>query len=310
MKIKSNNQSNDHLTTSWVFNNNIYDDTKSFWALSCGHKSSSNKREDNWKVCPECGKPIVSLCDIKFIRFIVTGSSSGIGEAFVNYASTKASPKLQITVEGIDNSEIEPKIKVKNPYFTYRHNVLDLTEVDSWPSLESDNCEFDDYLINNAGVQFVEDPDSLNIPQKVLDTNLVGLMKVTQKYAINNKFIQSVVNLASVSAHNGAEFQTYVASKGGVLAYTKWTAKQLAPRAICNSISFGGVDTPLNKCVTENQKAWDLIMDETPMHKWIDSEEAAKWIWFVAYENRSMTAQDVVIDNGEMYNHQFIWNVD
>ena len=56
-----------------------------------------------------------------------------------------------------------------------------------------------------------------------------------------------MLNVCSTSAHNGAEFPEYCASKGGLLAYTKHLAMRIAQYgATCNSISPGGVITPMN----------------------------------------------------------------
>ena len=73
---------------------------------------------------------------------------------------------------------------------------------------------------------------------------------------------------ASVSAHKGAEFPEYCASKGGVLAYTKNVALRVAKYgATCNSISAGGVITELNAHILENKSLWDQVMAETLIPK-------------------------------------------
>ena len=37
------------------------------------------------------------------------------------------------------------------------------------------------------------------------------------------------------------------------------------------------------------------------------SQEIAEWVYFIATVNKSMTAQDIIIDNGELNNYHFIW---
>ena len=113
---------------------------------------------------------------------------------------------------------------------------------------------------------------------------------------------------ASVSAHNGAEFPEYCASKGGVLAYTKNVALRVAKYgATCNSISAGGVITELNAHILENPALWDQVMAETLLPKWVTVEEMAEWTYFLAVVNQSMTAQDILIDNGEIAKANFVW---
>lgn len=93
-----------------------------------------------------------------------------------------------------------------------------------------------------------------------------------------------------------------------MLAYTINTAKRVAIfRATCNSISPGGVITELNNPVMQDNKKWVSIIGQTPLRKWATADEIAQWIYFISVVNRSMTGQDIIIDNGEMINHRFIW---
>ncbi len=52
---------------------------------------------------------------------------------------------------------------------------------------------------------------------------------------------------------------------------------------------------------------WKAVMDETPLKKWAEPEEIAEWAYFLTAINRSMTAQDLLIDNGEAASANFIW---
>ena len=153
-------------------------------------------------------------------------------------------------------------------------------------------------LINNAGVQDTG---------RDIDVNLKGTIRVTEKYAFNNG-IKSVLFIASASASTGAEFPEYVASKGGVVSYMKNVALRLAWQgATVNSLSPGGVLTPLNARVIDDGEKWSKIMALTPLRKWASAEEIAEWAYFLTVINKSMTAQDLLIDNGEAARAEFIW---
>ena len=129
----------------------------------------------------------------------------------------------------------------------------------------------------------------------------------TEKYALRPG-IKSVVNIVSVSAHNGAEFPRYAASKGGLLTYTRWTAQEIAKYgAVCNSVSPGGVITSSNNHIIQSEELYKRVCDETLLSKWATPEEIAEWVYFMAAVNRSATAQDIVIDNGEMAKFNFVW---
>lgn len=214
---------------------------------------------------------------------VITGSSKGIGLA----TATKFLSSGFI-VHGIDLEQ--GTIQHKN----YIHYRVDITEYGNLPDIDNVN-----YLINNAGIQ------SNDI--SVIDTNLIALIKITEKYGLQPN-IKSIVNVGSVSAHTGEEFPWYAASKGGVLPYTKAIANEIAKYgATCNSISPGGVLTELNQSVIDDKECWSKIMEVTPLKKWASAEEISEWIYFMSVVNESMTGQDVIVDNGEMVNSKFVW---
>ena len=223
------------------------------------------------------------------MRVVITGASRGIGRACVKKFLDEGHE-----VFGID---VENHLYASRTYLGYKADDYAhyCRNVKSCRDLPQIKCV--DILINNAGTQ---DNDAI-------DVNLKGLIRTTEEYGLQPN-IKSICNMASVSAHNGAEFPYYVASKGGVLSYTKWTAKEIAKYgATCNSIDPGGVITPLNICVIEDAECWDKIMQETPLKRWATVEEIAEWAYFMTVINRFCTGQSIIIDGGEAINHNFIW---
>lgn len=216
------------------------------------------------------------------MNILITGSSRGMGrEIAIKFLSEGH------IVYGLDKDA--STITDDN----YVHITCDIYK-DELPDISNVNI-----LINNAGVQGTEDD---------IDINLKGLIRCTEKYALTNKDIKAVINQAAASGTTGADFGNYVASKAGVIGYTKYTAKEIAKYgATCNSLSFGGVLSPINWGVMNDNKKWNKIMNVTPLKKWATASEAADWIYFLAIVNKSCTAQDIVIDNGEQYNHTFVW---
>ena len=217
------------------------------------------------------------------MKVVVTGASSGIGKATALLFLENGHEVI-----GLDCK----KAAIENK--SYTHHIVDISDNASLPEISGVQI-----LINSAGVQASEND---------IDVNLKGTINVTERYAFQND-IKSVLIIASASAHTGAEFPHYSASKGGLLSYTRNVAIRLAEYgATCNSISPGGVRTDLNKPVMDDPVLWQKIMDLTPLKKWAEPEEIAQWCYFLTVTNRSCTGEDILIDNGETHlNSTFIW---
>ena len=215
------------------------------------------------------------------MKILITGTSQGIGKAIAERFLCAGH-----SVVGIDR---QPSTIA---HTAYTHICEDVRNADLLP--EIDGVEI---LINNAGTQNEAD----------IDINLKALIAVTERYGVR-KGIKSILNIGSASAHTGAEFPEYCASKGGVLAYTKNVAMRVAPfGATCNSLDPGGVLTPLNACVMEDPALWAEIMEETPLKKWATPEEIADWAYFLTVVNTFCTGQCIVVDGGESINYHFVW---
>lgn len=215
------------------------------------------------------------------MKVIVTGTGRGIGRAI---AMKFLSSGHIVTGIDVNPSTIDDE--------RYTHVISDISDGEL---PEIGDAEI---LINNAGVQDTG---------RDIDVNLKGTIRVTEKYAFNNG-IKSVLFIASASASTGAEFPEYVASKGGVVSYMKNVALRLAGQGVTvNSLSPGGVLTPLNARVIDDGEKWSKIMALTPLRKWASAEEIAEWAYFLTVINKSMTAQDLLIDNGEAARAEFIW---
>ena len=215
------------------------------------------------------------------MKILITGTSQGIGKAIARLFLKEGHEVI-----GIDRQK--SGITEGN----YTHYQVDIRDREHLPDIRDVEI-----LINNAGTQNEDD----------IEINLKGLIFLTEKYGVQDK-IRSILNIGSASAHTGSEFPEYCASKGGVMAYTKNTAMRVAKfGATCNSLDPGGVLTPLNACVMEDEELWAQIMEETPLKKWATPEEIAQWAYFLTVINTFCTGQCIVVDGGESINYNFVW---
>ena len=221
------------------------------------------------------------------LKVVITGTGRGIGKAIAE--------KFLDSIKDVEVIGIDPRVPSIQDA-RYAHYAKDASDEIALPDIKDVNI-----LINNAGVQ------DAGSPEATLRVNFLSMYYCTEKYGIQPN-IKAIVNIVSTSAHNGAEFPVYAGSKGAGLAYTKNVAMRVAKYgATCNSISPGGVCTELNSHVMNDPDLWEMVMQESMLHKWAEPHEIADWVYFVAAENKSMTAQDIIIDNGEMNNYHFIW---
>ena len=215
------------------------------------------------------------------MKILITGTSQGIGRAIAERFLNE-----NHEVIGIDRND------ASFSHDSYTHYKCDVCDYENLPDIQDVNV-----LINNAGTQNEND----------IDVNLKALIHITEKYGVQEK-IHSILSIGSASAHTGAEFPEYCASKGGVLAYTKNVALRVAEYgATCNSLDPGGVLTPLNDCVINDPELWAQIMDETPLKRWASPEEIAEWAYFLTMINGFCTGQSILVDGGEAINYNFVW---
>ena len=216
------------------------------------------------------------------MQVLVTGASEGIGKA--------------ICLEFLKNGHEVIGMDIRESAIEQDHYVHSIHDIRNRQLPDLPPVEI---LVNCAGVQLQSAED--------IEINLTATIDLTEQLAFHDG-IRSVVNIASASGLTGSEFPHYAASKGGLIAYTKNLALRLAKYgATANSLCPGGVNTDLNRHILESEELYEAVLNESLLHRWAEPEEIAAWVYFLACINRSMTGENLLIDNGEALKSNFIW---
>lgn len=159
-----------------------------------------------------------------------------------------------------------------------------------------------DVLVNNAGIAHLGLLSDMTSAEwhRIMSVNLDSCF-YTCRAAIPlmlKKHRGSIINVSSVWGAQGASMEVaYSASKGGMNAFTKALAKELAPSGISvNAIACGVIDTAMNGCLSNQDK--EALRAEIPADRLGTPEEVARLILQTAQAPSYMTGQIITIDGG------------
>ena len=168
-----------------------------------------------------------------------------------------------------------------------------------------------DALVNNAATQIEKRLVDTAVPEwdKVLATNLRGPFLATQAACpALRRSRGAIVNVSSVHAlATSAGLAAYAASKGGLAAFTRAAALELAPDVRVNAVLPGAVDTPMLRAglarwaaPNDVDSALQQVASRTPLARVGEPSEIAQVILFLADGERSsfITGQTIVADGG------------
>jgi 3-oxoacyl-[acyl-carrier protein] reductase len=158
-------------------------------------------------------------------------------------------------------------------------------------------------LVNNAGTTYDRLLIQMTLEQfdAVLRANLHSAFLCTKGAlrAMLRLRWGRIVNVASISGILGQAGQAnYAASKAGLIALTKSTAREVASRGITvNSVAPGFVPTELTSTV--NQQLRDYMLSVTPLNRFGTAEEIAAAIAFLCTPDAGyITGQTLAVDGG------------
>ncbi len=243
--------------------------------------------------------------NLKGKRALVTGGTRGIGKAIVMELAGRgcdvvftyhSSADAATTIE----KEAE-KLGVK--IFGFKADAGVFSEAEKTINFTLEKLGGLDILVNNAGI--TKDNLLLRMSEedfdKVISANLKSVYNYT-KYAVKPMMGQRygrIVNISSVVAIIGNPGQAnYVASKAGVIGFTKSVAKEMAARNITvNVVAPGYISTDMTEKLNEKQK--ETITSMIPLKRIGTPDDVAKVVSFlVSADADYLTGQVISVDGG------------
>lgn len=247
-----------------------------------------------------------SINDSKKTLF-VTGSGRGIGKAAALYFAGKAPDAWNIVINCAHN--ISQLQQTQSEIETLGASCLALSgDVGDYEQtrdiFEKIHQTFGsvDILVNNAGIAHLGLLTDMSHTQwnQVIQTNLTSVFNCCHQ-AIPDMVRQKsgkIINISSVWGNVGASCEVaYSAAKGGINAFTRALAKELAPSSIqVNAIACGVIDTAMNMCLTEDDR--QALVEEIPACRMGQPDEVAELIYALATGQNYLTGQVITLDGG------------
>jgi NAD(P)-dependent dehydrogenase (short-subunit alcohol dehydrogenase family) len=165
-----------------------------------------------------------------------------------------------------------------------------------------------DALVNNAALQLYKSLLDTTAEEwdAVAAVNIRGAFVCLK--AVHRQLAEargSVVNVSSVHASaTSHSIAAYAATKGGLAAFTRAAAIEMAPLGVrVNAVLPGAVDTPaLREGFSRRADAEQTLIDQTPLKRIGEPRDIAQAIAFLIDRERSdfITGQEFAVDGGAL----------
>ncbi|WP_286220593.1 3-oxoacyl-[acyl-carrier-protein] reductase [Marinobacter apostichopi] len=242
--------------------------------------------------------------DLKGKVAIVTGASRGIGRHIaLQLAQRGADVAINYRSRQSEADEVVKEIEANGVRsLAFQADLSQMPEARNLIRQVHEKWGRIDILVNNAGI--TKDKSMKKLTDEdwndVLDTNL-GSVYATCSEVLKIMMDQEygrIINITSFVGQAGNFGQAnYAASKGGIIAFTKTLALEMAKYNITvNAIAPGFTETEMLAQVPENIR--QHIISRVPMGRFGKPEEIARAVVFLAAEGDYITGQQINVNGG------------
>jgi 2-hydroxycyclohexanecarboxyl-CoA dehydrogenase len=243
--------------------------------------------------------------DLQDRTVIVTGGASGIGRATALLLARQGARVVVGDIDEVGGRAVAAEAAGQNLAVEFR--PLDLTDSASIEAFAATAQALPDGaidgLVNAAGWDRIE-PFMQNPPEmwdRVIAINLMGAIRLTRHVlpAMIAAGHGKIVNISSDAGRVGSTGETvYAAAKGGVIAFTKSLAREMARHRInVNCVCPGPTDTPLFQRQPERMK--EALTRAIPFRRIARPEEIADAVlFFLSSRSDYITGQVLSVSGG------------
>jgi len=240
---------------------------------------------------------------------IVTGAGRGIGEAISVRLAKEGSITILVDINFDNVRKVRKKI-IDCGYnaFAFRLDVSNCEKVSQLIKKIKEQWGHIDILVNNAGVMAKGSIEEIQEEDwdKVLAINLKGTFLCSKAVIEGMKEQKSgkIVNISSLAGKTGGILvgAHYAASKGGMIAFSKALARELAPFGInVNVVTPGTTNTEILGDFTAEEK--DKLMNSIPLGRLGTPEDVANAVCFLVSEEADfITGVTLDVNGGLLMN--------